>query len=73
MPTFGRLERKSPTAFSHIEKTILLKERFFPNPLIDLADIGDRTFANKFNLKKFTINQKVDTDEIFDILSKTGA
>jgi hypothetical protein len=73
MPVFGRLERKSPTAFSYVEKTILLKERFFPNPLVDLADIGDRTFADEFSLERFMINQKVDTDEIFDILSKTGA
>ena len=71
MPAFGRLEEKSPTTFSHIEKITLLKERFFPNPPIDLADIGDRTFADEFNLEKFTINQKVDADEIFDILSKT--
>ena len=72
MPAFGRLEGESPIAFLHIEKTILLKERFFPNPFVDLADIGDRTFADEFSLERFMINQKVDVDEILDILSKTG-
>ena len=72
MPALGRLEGESPTAFSHAEKATLLKERFFPNPPADLADIGDRTFADKFSLERFMINQKVDADEIFDILSKTG-
>ena len=56
MPAFGRLEGESPTAFSHVEKTTLLKERFFPNPFTDLADIGDRTFVDEFNLERFTIN-----------------
>jgi hypothetical protein len=71
MPAFGRLEGESPTAFSYAEKATLLKERFFPNLPVDLADIGDRTFADEFSLERFTINQKVDADEIFDILSKT--
>ena len=73
MPALGRLEGESPKAFLYVEKTTLLKERFFPNLFIDLADIGDRTFADEFSLERFTINQKVDADEIFDILSKTGA
>ena len=69
---FGRFEGESPTVFSYIEKATLLKERFFPNLFVDLADIVDRTFVDEFNLESFTINQKVDVDEIFDILSKTG-
>ena len=56
IPAFGRLERELPTAFSHIEKAILLKERFFPNPPADLADIGDRTFVDEFSLERFIIN-----------------
>jgi hypothetical protein len=72
MPVFGRFEEESPTAFSYVKKTTLLKERFFPNPPINLTDIGDRIFADEFSLEKFMINQKVDVDEIFDILSKTG-
>jgi hypothetical protein len=72
MPAFGRLEEESPTAFSYVEKATLLKERFFPNPSIDLADIGDRMFVDEFSLERFIINQKVDVDEIFDILSKIG-
>ena len=73
MPAFGRLKEESPTTFSYVEKTTLLKERFFPNFSTDLADIGDKTFADEFNLESFTINQKIDADKIFDILSKTGA
>ena len=56
MPAFGRLEKESLTAFSYTEKTILLKERFFPNPFANLADIGDRTFADEFSLERFIIN-----------------
>jgi hypothetical protein len=40
----------------YIEKAILLKERFFPNPFIDLADIEDRMFVDEFSLERFIIN-----------------